>query len=252
MTRCVIGMCCRVSFTKWIGAPAWIFTFNPIIKALLTTNVWLWDLEVKWCNQWTDPFWGCQSDVLQGVLVELITHCKPVTTEMSGRIDATCFCGHYAHPLDPLMATSVGLQFAPGLLNCNMTRTTHMHLGTMKGFKPESETGNKCIFAVELYGANLWHILTGYVEVNIQEDHDGPKLEHPMWILMPADGHVGNKLYDWVNNLFARFAPQLYELVLGDIDAHVRNHVRIDMVPARTLSLTETFDRLQAPHRHLS
>ena len=29
---------------------------NPTLKYLLTTNIWLWDLEVKWCNQWTSPY----------------------------------------------------------------------------------------------------------------------------------------------------------------------------------------------------
>jgi hypothetical protein len=39
-------------------------------------------------------------------------------------------------------------------------------------------------------------------------------LEHPMWIIVPSDGHLGNKLYLGVNKLFADYSPELHATIM--------------------------------------
>ena len=76
-------------------------------------------------------------------------------------------------------------------------------------------TATEPLYAVELSYWNAWHFLTGYVEVNMQDEaKDENAVEHPMWIVVPSNGHLGHKLYNSVNKLFADYAPQLHESVV--------------------------------------
>ena len=38
-------------------------------------------------------------------------------------------------------------------------------------------------------------------------------LEHPMWIIAPRNGLLGNKLYLGVNKLFADYSPELHATI---------------------------------------
>jgi len=143
---------------------------------------------------------------------------------MRDQVDAACFCGHYATPIpgwsdDERDLTCLGMQFAPRKLSTNLTLTLHTHL--IAGYVPKSETGVSPMWAVELHYLNAWHFLTGFVEVNLQES-PGNALEHPMWIMVPRQGYLGNKLYLGVNKLFADYSPQLHKTISSRVDVEQR------------------------------
>jgi len=213
--RYVFGLYHRQHWCEWLLAPGFMIVFNPALKYIFTTNIWLWTLGEKYCNQWTKPFPGSDREVITEKIKTIVSDYK-LRGSLERKVDDACFCAHYARPLPGSRAQCIGMQFAPEKLAVNLTMTTHQYL--VEGAKPRSSTATDALWAVELHYWNSWHFLTGYVEVSLQDEAvDENALEHPMWIVVPSTGVFGHKLYEGVNKLFAKYSPQLHDSIHGEL-----------------------------------
>lgn len=54
------------------------------------------------------------------------------------------------------------------------------------------------VFNVQISSSNIWHSVTGYVEVNHMEDNDH-HISHPMWILTARNSYIQKYFIDEIN-----------------------------------------------------
>ncbi|KAF1328506.1 hypothetical protein FI667_g6751, partial [Globisporangium splendens] len=182
----------------------------PVLKYLFTCNPFLHRLSPKYINQWTVPL-GLTDDQAVASAVQSISWTAHVEKDRAD-IDNDRFAAHY--PLTPVgraEPAAVGVQFTNSIVN--FTKTTHNISGT--GLR--SESGKRGIYVVELFFWNPCHMVTGYVEVNVQFEGS---IEHPMWCFT-GDNYWGNRFYKNVDNLFWNYAPEAGEYFSGHGDAPV-------------------------------
>ncbi len=212
--RCLFGMYDRLGFWQWVLAVSWMTMMNPVLKYFFATNIWLWDLEEKWCNQWTEKFPpSINRKSVQETFVRYISDSFLEDDITLKEIDMACFCAHYAMPPPGCETNCLGMQYAPRKLSTNLTLTRHWHM-LDESHSPLSDTGFGAIYEVNLHYFNAWHFLTGYVEANMQHESGGNRFEHPMWIIMPKTGYLGHRLYSAANDLFGEFVIELRSSLL--------------------------------------
>ena len=119
-----------------------MIVFNPTLKYLFACNIWLWQLEEKYCNQWTDSFPDASKESVLALIKNIVSD-YTVEPELRDQIDSACFCGHYAAPPPsahdtPASVKCLGMQFAPRKLSTNLSMTTHQY--RIPGAKPRSTT----------------------------------------------------------------------------------------------------------------
>ena len=141
----------------------------PVLKYLFTCNPFLHNLSAKYINQWTVPL-GLTDDQAVASAVQSISWTAHVEKDRAD-IDNDRFAAHY--PLTPAgrsPPSAVGVQFTNSIVN--FTKTSHNISGT--GLR--SHSGKRGIYVVELFFWNPCHMVTGYVEVNVQFEGS---IEHP-------------------------------------------------------------------------
>lgn len=212
--RCLYGMYYRISFGEWILAISWMTMINPVLKYFFTTNIWLWTLEEKWCNQWTEDFGSIPRNDVKKTFVKYISHAFMDDPMTQKEIDSASFCAHYAMPPPHCDTNCLWMQYAPKKLSTNLVLTRHWHMMDTEEHSLLSKTGIEACHEVNLHYFNGWHFLTGYVEVNLQFKDDGNCIEHPMWIITPTMGYVTSALYRAANRLFGEFSPQLRSSII--------------------------------------
>ncbi|KAF1328500.1 hypothetical protein FI667_g6832, partial [Globisporangium splendens] len=207
----------------------------PVIKYLFSCNPLIHQLSSKYINQWTVPL-GVNDESALASAVQAISWTAHVEKDRKD-IDDDRFAAHY--PLPPAgrkPPSAIGVQFTDSIVN--LTKTTHNVEGTIM----RSQSGKRDIFVVELFFWNPCHMVTGYVEVNVQV---GGAIEHPStllffagwwtpseWILtMLCTNHVvwcimgenywGNRFYKNVDYLFWNYAPEASEYFQAHGDAGI-------------------------------
>uniref|UniRef100_K3WT10 Uncharacterized protein n=1 Tax=Globisporangium ultimum (strain ATCC 200006 / CBS 805.95 / DAOM BR144) TaxID=431595 RepID=K3WT10_GLOUD len=186
----------------------------PVIKYLFTCNPLIHKLSTKHANQWTVPLELTDDQTVASAL-QSMTYTTHVESDRA-QIDEHEFSAHYPvipPSASPAPTSVVGVQFTTVIVN--FTKTTRNNAET--GLR--SELGKRGIYVVELMFWNPCHMVTGYVEVNVQ--HDGG-VEHPMWCFT-GENYWGNRFYKNIDNLFWRYAPQCggYFKTHGDADIDV-------------------------------
>jgi hypothetical protein len=227
VARCVMGQIDRQGLGEFVwGAPVQggigaAVSLVPIIKYFWHINPFIYTLEEQFISQWTYPLDGTGLDEKRIIHGAKKMVSRAIQNKKERKIeDESKFCANY--PWGPSMGKKadvvIGLQFPDASKTCNFTQTIHVidkkcrsATYSHNGAPPTGKTG---VYQVIL-NAFSFHFLTGYVEVNYRVDHG---LEHPMWCIIPKHGMMGKMSYNWVNNLFSNFVPDVVAFEVEDYE----------------------------------
>ncbi|OQR90329.1 hypothetical protein ACHHYP_05598 [Achlya hypogyna] len=176
----------------------------PVLKYVFVVNPFFFPLQEKFTNQWTEAIPFNDATIVSSLIKSVSWSVEDKSTRDEIRNDY--FSANYPLPSakDDVV---VGLQV---MSIVNFTNSIH----NVMNENTRSPTAKRGIYRVPLYLYNPFHIMTGYVEVNLQF---GSSLEHPsacflvevaVWCVTGTN-HIGNQLYKNANVLFWQYAPQI-------------------------------------------
>mmetsp|Transcript_4402 Transcript_4402/g.5686 ORF Transcript_4402/g.5686 Transcript_4402/m.5686 type:complete len:385 (+) Transcript_4402:227-1381(+) len=207
---CILGMMHRQSFFEfWVQFPTTV-SFVPLYKYVLLCNPFLFDLKVKYCNQWTISLNFRQDEILKAFLRD--TSFAINTDKNRDMLDDTEFTVLYQFPPPNRKSQAVvGIQHRRSRQTL-FTRSQFVAAGET----PRGKNAKLGIFVIDLYFFNPFHTLTGYVEVNLTHDN---RLEHPMWCVL-GDTFLGEHYMSRVDSLFfTHVAREVEEFIEVNNDA---------------------------------
>ncbi|OQR90026.1 hypothetical protein THRCLA_22603 [Thraustotheca clavata] len=171
----------------------------PILKYVFVVNPLLYKLSEKFTNQWTASIPLNDATIVSSLIKSVSWTIEDDATRFDIRDDD--FSANYPFPpanFDHEPRPVVGIQV---MSIVNFTYSIH----NIHNVNVRSTTAKRGIFRVPLYFYNPFHIMTGYVEVNLQHQS---ALEHPMWCIT-GNNHLGNQFYKNANLLFWKYAPEV-------------------------------------------
>ncbi|EQC25430.1 hypothetical protein SDRG_16696 [Saprolegnia diclina VS20] len=178
----------------------------PLLKYVFVVNPFLFPLKETFTNQWTEAMPMTDATIVSSIVKSVTWSVVDRSTREEIRNDY--FSANYPLP-EKKDDVVVGIQV---MSIVNLTNSIH----NVENKLVRSTTAKRGLFRVPLYLYNPFHIMTGYVEVNLQF---GFALEHPMWCITGTN-YLGNQFYKNANALFWNYAPQIaYDLKKDPLNA---------------------------------
>jgi hypothetical protein len=182
MLQTLVGAIHRQGICEFFWKLPIAFTVNPIIKYCLTSNLFLYKLELVFARQATAPSPAIPDEkLISGLLYDIET--PILAPHLRDSLDHDRFCAHYPNVM--------GVQYNLLVLFTNTYRRNKLAV-------TRSHSGKFAIYIVDFHYFFPFHILTSYVEVNITHEHT---IEHPMYSIVGTT-HWPLQIYANVDNLF--------------------------------------------------
>jgi hypothetical protein len=182
MLKTLVGAIHRQGICEFFWKLPIAFTINPIIKYCLTSNLFLYKLEMVFARQATAPSPNLSDEkLIKGLVCDI--EVPILAPRLRDELDSDRFCAHYPNVM--------GVQYNFLILFTNTYRRNKLAV-------TKCPTGKYAIYIVDLHYFFPFHILTSYVEVNITNEHS---IEHPMYSIVGTT-HWPLQIHANVDNLF--------------------------------------------------
>ena len=180
--------------------PAKLFFLNPLLRKL----------EPFFLTQVSQPY-KASTEKLKSSCIDITTNVN-LACKNASFVDKLVFMGFYP---DNAYGHTLGMQMGKGGAVNMMVWTRHAF--KYKGMQTRCSNVKHPLLQVYVDACNLFHFVTGYVEVNITKKNG---VEHAMWLVIDTSSYC--------STLWLHFVNQTFALVFSEVALHLKDTSKHD------------------------